>query len=242
MIGHMYVSEDGLQTIGAAAGHRAIMLLERTRFQAWDFQYRDEAMTARSAEVSRKTRETDISVAIHVDGTGKADMETGVGFFDHMLDQLSRHSLIDMEVRARGDLHIDDHHTVEDTGIALGQALSKALSERRGIMRYASIDLAMDETLTRAAIDVSGRPFLVWNVSFSSPKIGTFDTELVREFFHAFAQNAGITLHVTNHYGANNHHIAETCFKAVARALRAALETDPRQPEAVPSTKGSLKG
>ncbi len=242
MIGHMYVSEDGLQTIGAAAGHRAIMLLERTRFQAWDFQYRDEAMTARSAEVSRKTRETDISVAIHVDGTGKADMETGVGFFDHMLDQLSRHSLIDMEVRARGDLHIDDHHTVEDTDIALGQALSKALGERRGIMRYASIDLAMDETLTRAAIDVSGRPFLVWNVSFSSPKIGTFDTELVREFFHAFAQNAGITLHVTNHYGANNHHIAETCFKAVARALRAALETDPRQPEAVPSTKGSLKG
>ncbi len=242
MIGHMYVSEDGLQTIGAAAGHRAIMLLERTRFQAWDFQYRDEAMTARSAEVSRKTRENDISVAIHVDGTGKADMETGVGFFDHMLDQLSRHSLIDMEVRARGDLHIDDHHTVEDTGIALGQALSKALGERRGIMRYASIDLAMDETLTRAAIDVSGRPFLVWNVSFSSPKIGTFDTELVREFFHAFAQNAGITLHVTNHYGANNHHIAETCFKAVARALRAALETDPRQPEAVPSTKGSLKG
>ncbi len=199
-------------------------------------------MTARSAEVSRKTRETDISVAIHVDGTGKADMETGVGFFDHMLDQLSRHSLIDMKVRARGDLHIDDHHTVEDTGIALGQALSKALGERRGIMRYASIDLAMDETLTRAAIDVSGRPFLVWNVSFSSPKIGTFDTELVREFFHAFAQNAGITLHVTNHYGANNHHIAESCFKAVARALRAALETDPRQPEAVPSTKGSLKG
>jgi imidazoleglycerol-phosphate dehydratase len=238
----MYVSEDGLQTIGAAAGHRAIMLLERTRFQAWDFQHRDEAMTARSAEVSRKTRETDISVAIHVDGTGKADMETGVGFFDHMLDQLSRHSLIDMKVRARGDLHIDDHHTVEDTGIALGQALSKALGERRGIMRYASIDLAMDETLTRAAIDVSGRPFLVWNVSFSSPKIGTFDTELVREFFHAFAQNAGITLHVTNHYGANNHHIAESCFKAVARALRAALETDPRQPEAVPSTKGSLKG
>ena len=199
-------------------------------------------MNARSAEVSRKTKETDISVSIRVDGAGTADIETGVGFFDHMLDQLSRHSLIDMKVRARGDLHIDDHHTVEDTGIALGQALSKTLGERRGIMRYASIDLAMDETLTRAAIDVSGRPFLVWNVSFSSPRIGTFDTELVREFFHAFAQNAGITLHVTNHYGANNHHIAETCFKAVARALRAALETDPRQPGAVPSTKGSLKG
>ena len=199
-------------------------------------------MTSRSAKVSRKTKETEISVSLDVDGVGKADMATGVGFFDHMLDQLSRHSLVDMTVRATGDLHIDDHHTVEDTGIAIGQALSKALGERRGIMRYASIDLAMDETLTRAAIDVSGRPYLVWNVAFSSPKIGTFDTELVREFFHALAQNAGVTLHVTNHYGANNHHIAETCFKAVARVLRAALERDPRQPDAVPSTKGSLKG
>ncbi|HEY6632724.1 MAG TPA: imidazoleglycerol-phosphate dehydratase HisB [Rhizobiaceae bacterium] len=199
-------------------------------------------MASRSAKVSRKTKETDISVSLDVDGAGKAEMATGVGFFDHMLDQLSRHSLIDMTVKARGDLHIDDHHTVEDTGIAIGQALSQALGDRRGIMRYASIDLAMDETLTRAAIDVSGRPYLVWNVAFSSPKIGTFDTELVREFFHALAQNAGVTLHVTNHYGANNHHIAETCFKAVARVLRAALERDPRQPDAVPSTKGSLKG
>ena len=199
-------------------------------------------MASRSAKVSRKTKETEISVSLDVDGVGKADMATGVGFFDHMLDQLSRHSLVDMTVRATGDLHIDDHHTVEDTGIAIGQALSKALGERRGIMRYASIDLAMDETLTRAAIDVSGRPYLVWNVAFSSSKIGTFDTELVREFFHALAHNAGITLHVTNHYGANNHHIAETCFKAVARVLRAALERDPRQPDAVPSTKGSLKG
>ncbi len=199
-------------------------------------------MASRSAKVSRKTKETEISVSLDVDGTGKADMATGVGFFDHMLDQLSRHSLIDMTAKAKGDLHIDDHHTVEDTGIAIGQALSKALGERRGIMRYASIDLAMDETLTRAAIDVSGRPFLVWNVVFPSPKIGTFDTELVREFFHALAQNAGVTLHVTNLYGANNHHIAETCFKAVARVLRAALERDPRQPDTVPSTKGSLKG
>ncbi len=199
-------------------------------------------MASRSAKVSRKTKETEISVSLNVDGTGKADMATGVGFFDHMLDQLSRHSLVDMAVKAKGDLHIDDHHTVEDTGIAIGQALSKALGERRGIMRYASIDLAMDETLTRAAIDVSGRPYLVWNVAFTAPKIGTFDTELVREFFHALAQNAGVTLHVTNHYGANNHHIAETCFKAVARVLRAALERDPRQPDAVPSTKGSLKG
>ena len=199
-------------------------------------------MASRSAKVSRKTKETEISVSLDVDGAGKADMATGVGFFDHMLDQLSRHSLVDMTVKARGDLHIDDHHTVEDTGIAIGQALSKALGERRGIMRYASIDLAMDETLTRAAIDVSGRPFLVWDVAFSSPKIGTFDTELVREFFQALAQHAGITLHVTSLYGANNHHIAETCFKAVARVLRAALERDPRQPDAVPSTKGSLKG
>lgn len=199
-------------------------------------------MSPRSAEVSRKTKETDIAVSLHVDGAGKSDISTGVGFFDHMLDQLARHSLMDIAVKAKGDLHIDDHHTVEDTGIAIGQALSRALGERRGITRYASIDLAMDETLTRAAVDVSGRPFLVWNVAFSSPKIGTFDTELVREFFQALSQHAGITLHVTNHYGANNHHIAETCFKAVARVLRAALESDPRQPDAVPSTKGSLKG
>jgi len=199
-------------------------------------------MAARSAEVSRKTKETEISASVHIDGTGKSDISTGVGFFDHMLDQLCRHSLIDMTVRAKGDLHIDDHHTVEDTGIALGQALSKALGERRGIMRYASIDLAMDETLTSSAIDVSGRPFLVWNVAFSSPKVGTFDTELVREFFQALSQHAGVTLHVNNRYFANNHHLAETCFKAVARALRAATERDPRQPDAVPSTKGSLKG
>jgi imidazoleglycerol-phosphate dehydratase len=197
---------------------------------------------ARSAEVTRKTKETEIAVALEIDGLGHAEMATGVGFFDHMLDQLSRHSLIDMKITAKGDLHIDDHHTVEDTGIAIGQALSKALGERRGIMRYASIDLAMDETLTRAAVDVSGRPYLVWDVKFASQKIGTFDTELVREFFHALAQNAGITLHVTNIYGANSHHVAETCFKAVARVLRAALEPDPRQPDAVPSTKGSLKG
>lgn len=199
-------------------------------------------MIARSAEVIRATRETEISVSVHVDGTGKSDIATGVGFFDHMLDQLCRHSLIDMTVRAKGDLHIDDHHTVEDTGIALGQALARALGERRGIMRYASVELAMDETLTAAAVDVSGRPFLVWNVTFSSPKIGAFDTELVREFFQALAQHSGITLHVNNRYGANNHHIAESCFKAVARALRFAVEKDPRQPDAVPSTKGSLKG
>ncbi len=196
----------------------------------------------RTASVSRKTKETEIAVSLDVDGSGRAEIATGVGFFDHMLDQLARHSRIDMQVTAKGDRHIDDHHTVEDTGIALGQALSQALGERRGIVRYASLDLAMDETLTRAAVDVSGRPFLVWNVAFTAPKVGTFDTELVREFFQAFAQHAGITLHVTNHYGANSHHIAETCFKAVARALGDALAIDPRQADAVPSTKGSLKG
>ncbi len=199
-------------------------------------------MQSRSAEITRSTGETRIVVAVHIDGAGKSEIATGIGFFDHMLHQLSRHSLIDMTIRAEGDLHIDDHHTVEDTGIAIGQALSKALGERRGIMRYASIDLAMDETLTRAAVDVSGRPYLVWDVPFTSPKIGAFDTELVREFFQALAQNAGVTLHVANLHGGNNHHIAETCFKAVARVLRAALEPDPRQPDAVPSTKGSLKG
>ena len=196
----------------------------------------------RTAKISRKTKETEISVSVDLDGAGKFDIATGVGFFDHMVEQLSRHSLIDMAVKAKGDLHIDDHHTVEDVGIALGQAISQALGERRGIRRYASLDLAMDETLTRAAIDVSGRPFLVWDVVFTSPKIGTFDTELVREFFQALAQNAGLTLHVTNHYGANSHHIAETCFKAVARVLRAAIEADPRQADAIPSTKGTLKG
>jgi imidazoleglycerol-phosphate dehydratase len=194
----------------------------------------------RTASISRSTKETSIDVAVNLDGTGKYDVSTGIGFFDHMLEQLSKHSLIDITVHAKGDLHIDDHHTAEDTGIALGQAISKALGERRGINRYASVDLAMDGTLTKAAVDVSGRPFLVWNVSFTSPKIGTFDTELVREFFHALAQNAGITLHVMNHYFDNNHHLAETCFKAVARALRVAIEQDSRQKDAVPSTKGTL--
>jgi len=200
------------------------------------------ASNPRQAEVSRRTNETDISVTVDLDGEGRAEISTGVGFFDHMLDQLSRHSLIDLKVSAAGDLHIDDHHTVEDCGIAIGQAIARALGDRRGITRYASLDLAMDEALTRAAVDVSGRPFLVWQVTFPSPKIGTFDTELVREFFQALAQNAGITLHVTNLYGANAHHIAETCFKAVARVLRAALSPDPRQLNAIPSTKGTLNG
>ena len=200
----------------------------------------EQQTATRTAQVSRSTNETSISVAINVDGTGKAKISTGVGFFDHMLDQLCRHSLIDMDVTAKGDLHVDDHHTVEDTGIALGQALAKALGDRKGITRYASLDLVMDETMTKAGVDLSGRPFLVWNVNFSAPKIGTFDTELVREFFQALAQHAGMTLHVMNHYGANNHHIAETCFKAVARCLRTATEIDPRQAGRIPSTKGTL--
>jgi imidazoleglycerol-phosphate dehydratase len=196
----------------------------------------------RSAEVTRNTSETRISVKIALDGTGRYDVTTGVGFFDHMLEQLARHSLIDIEVQAHGDLHIDQHHTVEDVGIALGQAVSQALGDRKGITRYASIDLPMDETLTSAAVDVSGRPYLIWNVEFSRPKVGDFDTELVREFFQALAQNAAITLHVANRYGDNSHHIAETCFKAVARVLRQALSIDLRMADSVPSTKGTLTG
>lgn len=195
---------------------------------------------SRKARISRSTNETQIDVSLDVDGTGTFEIATGIGFFDHMLEQLSKHSLIDMQVKAVGDLHIDDHHTVEDVGIALGQALNEALGERRGIRRYASLDLPMDEAMTSAALDVSGRPFLVWDVAFTRAKIGTFDTELVREFFQGFAQGARITLHVKGVYGANSHHIAETCFKAVARALRVACEPDPRMGDAVPSTKGTL--
>ena len=194
----------------------------------------------RTAKITRKTAETDISVELTLDGSGSYDNQTGVGFFDHMLDQLARHSLIDMTIRAKGDLHIDDHHTVEDVGILLGKALAVAMGDKRGIRRYGHCYLPMDECLTRAALDLSGRPFLVWNVAFTAPKIGTFDTELVREFFTALAMNSGMTLHVETLYGVNSHHIAETCFKAVARALRDALETDPRKAEAIPSTKGAL--
>jgi imidazoleglycerol-phosphate dehydratase len=195
---------------------------------------------ARKAEITRSTTETKIAVSVDLDGSGRFDVRTGIGFLDHMLEQLSRHSLIDMRVHAEGDLHVDQHHTTEDVGIALGQAIGRALGERRGIARYASIDLAMDEACTRAAIDVSGRPYLVWQVNFSSPKIGDFDTELFREFFQALAQHAGLTLHVVNLYGENGHHIAETCFKAVARALRAAVALDPRTVDSIPSTKGTL--
>ncbi|MFZ7090152.1 imidazoleglycerol-phosphate dehydratase HisB [Primorskyibacter sp. 2E233] len=194
----------------------------------------------RKAKISRKTAETSIEVEIDLDGSGTYENQTGVGFFDHMLDQLSRHALIDMTVRATGDLHVDDHHTVEDTGIALGQALSQALGDKRGIRRYGSCLLPMDDALVRAALDLSGRPFLVWNLDLPSPKIGTFDTELVREFFQALSTHGGITLHVDALHGINSHHITEAAFKAVARALREAVEPDARKGDAIPSTKGAL--
>ncbi len=194
----------------------------------------------RQATVERSTKETSIKAGVDIDGTGKADIATGIGFLDHMLEQLARHSLIDIELEAKGDLHIDFHHTTEDSGIVLGQAIAKAMGNKQGIARYASVHLPMDETLTRVAIDVSGRPYLVWKVAFSQPKIGDMDTELFREWFQAFAQHAGITLHVETLYGENNHHIAETCYKGLARALRQALTIDPRQQGRVPSTKGTL--
>ncbi len=194
----------------------------------------------RQAQLTRKTAETEITVEINLDGSGRYDCQTGVGFFDHMLDQLARHALIDLTVRADGDRHIDDHHTVEDTGITLGKALAQALGEKTGIRRYGACLLPMDDTLVRAALDLSGRPYLVWKVDFTAPKIGTFDTELVREFFTAFSTHGGITLHVERIDGINSHHIAEAAFKAVARSLRDAVETDPRRADAVPSTKGAL--
>ena len=194
----------------------------------------------RRATLTRSTAETQITAAINLDGTGQYQMATGIGFFDHMLDQLARHSLIDMDVSAKGDLHIDDHHTVEDCGIVLGQALTKALGDKRGIRRYGSCLLPMDDTLVRVALDLSARPYLAWNLALPTQKIGTFDTELVREFFQAFSTHGGITLHVDLLRGDNSHHIAEAAFKALARALQEAVETDPRKTDAVPSTKGTL--
>ena len=196
----------------------------------------------RKGRIERKTAETAIAVEVNLDGTGQYDVSTGIGFLDHMLEQLARHGLIDIDLEAKGDLHIDFHHTVEDCGIVLGQAVAKALGDKAGITRYASVDLPMDEAMTRVAIDVSGRPYLVWRVDFTRPKLGEMDTELFREWFQAFAQNAGITLHIENVYGENHHHIAETCYKGLARALRVAIAPDPRQAGRVPSTKGSLSG
>jgi imidazoleglycerol-phosphate dehydratase len=196
----------------------------------------------RKGEIKRKTKETDIAVAVAIDGTGQSSIETGIGFLDHMLDLLARHSRMDITVKAKGDLHIDDHHTAEDVGIALGQAVKQAIGDMKGITRYADVHLPMDEALTRVAIDVSGRPFLVFKVRFNRDKIGTFDTELVNEWFQAFAMNCGLTLHVETLYGSNDHHISESCFKGLARALRAALSIDPKAANEIPSTKGTLGG
>lgn len=196
----------------------------------------------RVAEVVRTTKETDISVLVNLDGNGAYDVDTGIGFLDHMLEQLSRHSLIDLRVRAKGDLHIDFHHTTEDSGYAVGEAISLAMGDRRGIRRYGEALIAMDETLTRVALDASNRPFLVWKVPFTRPKLGDMDTELFQEWYRAFVQSAGLTLHVETLYGENNHHMIESCYKGLARALRVAVEIDPRRRDDVPSTKGVLGG
>ena len=194
----------------------------------------------RRAKIERKTTETQISATVNLDGTGSYDIETGIGFLDHMLEQLARHGLFDITLRAKGDLHIDFHHTTEDTGIVLGQAVAKALGERKGIRRYGEATIPMDETMSRVALDASNRPYLIWKVAFPRDKLGEMDTELFKEWFQAFAQHAGLTLHIENLYGTNSHHIAESCFKGLARALRQAIEIDPRSADAVPSTKGSL--
>jgi imidazoleglycerol-phosphate dehydratase len=201
-----------------------------------------EVAKRRSAAVKRATKETNIEVAVNLDGKGVSNISTGIGFFDHMLDLLARHSRIDITVKAKGDLHIDHHHTTEDVGIALGQAVKQALGDMKGITRYASLYMPMDEALTRVAIDVSGRPFLVFKAKFGRDKVGAFDTELVQEWFQAFAMNSGVTLHVETLYGTNDHHIAESCFKGLARALRSAFAIDPRAVGEIPSTKGSLGG
>ena len=194
----------------------------------------------RTGSISRKTNETSIDVEVNLDGTGVYDVSTGIGFLDHMLEQLSRHSLIDLKVKAVGDLHIDQHHTTEDTGIAIGEAVLQALGDKRGITRYGTAYAPMDETLTRCALDISGRPYFVWKVSLGMPRLGEWDTELIEHWFHSFATSAGITLHIENLYGSNNHHIVESCYKALARALRQAVEIDPRKADAIPSTKGTL--
>jgi imidazoleglycerol-phosphate dehydratase len=196
----------------------------------------------RTGSVHRKTSETSIDVELNLDGTGIYEVSTGIGFLDHMMEQLSRHSLIDLDLKAVGDLHIDQHHTTEDSGIAIGEAFSKALGERKGITRFGTAFAPMDETLTRVSLDISGRPFFVWKVKLDNPRLGEWDTELIEHWFHSFSQSAGLTLHVENLYGTNNHHIVESCFKGLARALRQAVEIDPRKADSIPSTKGSLGG
>jgi imidazoleglycerol-phosphate dehydratase len=222
-----------LQTGGRNGGESRRPLIKGARIMG---------LPMRKATVTRKTKETDVAVAIDLDGAGRSQVATGIGFLDHMLDLLARHSRFDITVKAKGDLHIDHHHTTEDVGIALGQAVRQALGDMKGITRYADVHVPMDEALTRVALDISGRPFLVFKCEFVSDKVGSFDTELVQEWFQAFATNSGITLHVETLYGTNDHHIAESCFKALARALRAAVAIDPRAKDEVPSTKGSLGG
>ena len=221
------------------AGEAVKILLKSGEF---DRKIEPEGPNMRQANVERKTKETEISVSINLDGSGEYTVSTGVSFLDHMLEQLSRHSLIDLDVKAKGDIHIDFHHTTEDTGIAIGEAVSKALGDLKGITRYGSATIPMDETLSCVNLDISSRPYLIWKVDFSKPKLGEMDTELFKEWFQAFAQSAGITLHVENIYGDNNHHIVESCYKALARALRQAIEIDPRKADAIPSTKGTLGG
>jgi imidazoleglycerol-phosphate dehydratase len=236
------VTIDRSSTSGASSrsGEGDISLLKGPRFRPRIGQ--EKAFFMRKSTIKRKTKETDIEVTVNLDGSGASDVATGIGFFDHMLDLLARHSRIDITVKAVGDLHIDHHHTTEDVGIALGQAMKQALGTMAGITRYASVHMPMDETLSRVVIDISGRPVLVFKVEFPRDKVGQFDTELVREWFNAFAVNAGVTLHVETLYGENSHHIAESCFKGLARALRAAVAIDPRAAGEVPSTKGQLGG
>jgi imidazoleglycerol-phosphate dehydratase len=238
----------GNQALGCIIAHNLIRGLAwlRNQDRYWHFQLLAKvvhlriATPMRKGKISRKTNETSIDVEVNLDGTGIYEVSTGIGFLDHMLEQLSRHSLIDLKVKAIGDLHIDQHHTTEDTGIAIGEAVLQALDDKRGITRYGSAYAPMDETLTRCALDISGRPYFVWKASFNMERLGEWDTELIEHWFHSFATSAGITLHIENLYGSNNHHIVESCYKALARALRVAVEIDPRKADAVPSTKGIL--
>jgi imidazoleglycerol-phosphate dehydratase len=240
--GRRKLTQDWMYRLSVGLECRPVDLLEPSNilYSITPMPLGDREM--RTATIDRRTKETEISVSLNLDGGGQYTVETGIGFLNHMLEQLSRHSLIDLSVQAKGDLHIDYHHTTEDTGIAIGEAVARALGDRAGIMRYGEALIPMDETLSRVTLDVSNRPYLIWRVNFSRPKLGDMDTELFKEWFQAFSQSAGITLHIENIYGENNHHIVESCFKGLARSLRQAIEIDPRKSDAIPSTKGVLGG
>ncbi|NQU62619.1 MAG: imidazoleglycerol-phosphate dehydratase HisB [Rhodospirillales bacterium] len=240
--GRRKLTQDWMERLAAGLDCRPADLLGAPQTQQARPTLPPGETTMRNATIERRTKETEISVTVNLDGGGNYAVDTGIGFLDHMLEQLSRHSLIDLDVKAKGDLHIDFHHTTEDTGIAIGEAVAQALGSRAGITRYGAALIPMDETLTRVTLDVSNRPYLIWRVDFTRPKLGEMDTELFKEWFQAFAQAAGITLHVENLYGENNHHIVESCYKGLARALRQAIDIDPRKSDAVPSTKGVLGG